>query len=168
MLFPAFSSKMADKASPVIDCICLFALVCGMAASMGSAIFLVADGTSSITNGAVSSTPSTWTIIAVIIVAAFVTSAISGVMNGIRILSTINSRIYMVLGLFVFLFGPTAYILKLTVEGFGAFVSTFCQSSRFLRMISSMPRMPLMGVRTSWLSRCRNSVFALLAESTDA
>lgn len=40
-------------------------------------------------------------------------------MNGIRILSTINSRIYMVLGLFVFLFGPTAYILKLTVEGFG-------------------------------------------------
>ena len=34
MLFPAFSSKMADKASPVIDCICLFALVCGMAASM--------------------------------------------------------------------------------------------------------------------------------------
>lgn len=132
MLFPAFSSKMADKASPVIDCICLFALVCGMAASMGSAIFLVADGTSSITNGAVSSTPSTWTIIAVIIVAAFVTSAISGVMNGIRILSTINSRIYMVLGLFVFLFGPTAYILKLTVEGFGAFVSTFCQSSLFI------------------------------------
>ena len=99
--------------------------------SIGS-IFLVADGTSSITNEAVSSTPSTWTIIAVIIVAAFVTSAISGVMNGIRILSTINSRIYMVLGLFVFLFGPTAYILKLTVEGFGAFVSTFCQSSLFI------------------------------------
>ena len=53
-------------------------------------------------------------------------------MNGIRILSTINSRIYMVLGLFVFLFGPTAYILKLTVEGFGAFISTFCQSSLFI------------------------------------
>ena len=132
MLFPAFSSKMADKASPVVDCICLFALVCGMAASMGSAIFLVADGTSSLTNGSIVSNPTTWTIIAIIIVAAFVTSAISGVMNGIRILSTINSRIYMVLGLFVFLFGPTAYILKLTVEGFGAFISTFCQSSLFI------------------------------------
>ena len=132
MLFPAFNSKMADKASPVVDCICLFALVCGMAASMGSAIFLVADGTSSLTNGSIVSNPTTWTIIAIIIVAAFVTSAISGVMNGIRILSTINSRIYMVLGLFVFLFGPTAYILKLTVEGFGAFISTFCQSSLFI------------------------------------
>lgn len=132
MLFPAFSSKIADKASPVVDCICLFALVCGMAASMGSAIFLVADGTSSLTNGSIVSNPTTWTIIAIIIVAAFVTSAISGVMNGIRILSTINSRIYMVLGFFVFLFGPTAYILKLTVEGFGAFISTFCQSSLFI------------------------------------
>lgn len=132
MLFPAFSSKMADKASPVVDCICLFALVCGMAASMGSAIFLVADGASSLTSGSIVSNPTTWTIIAIIIVAAFVTSAISGVMNGIRILSTINSRIYMVLGLFVFLFGPTAYILKLTVEGFGAYVSTFCQSSLFI------------------------------------
>ena len=132
MLFPAFDSKLADKASPVVDCICLFALVCGMAASMGSAIFLVADGTNSLTNGGIVSNPTTWTIIAIIIVAAFVTSAISGVMNGIRILSTINSRIYMVLGLFVFLFGPTTYILKLTVEGFGAYVSTFCQSSLFI------------------------------------
>lgn len=132
MLFPAFDSKLADKASPVVDCICLFALVCGMAASMGSAIFLVADGTNSLTNGGIVSNPTTWTIIAIIIVAAFVTSAISGVMNGIRILSTINSRIYMVLGLFVFLFGPTTYILKLTVESFGAYVSTFCQSSLFI------------------------------------
>lgn len=123
MLFPALSDRLADKLSPAIDCICLFALVCGMAASMGSAIFLVADGASSLTNGNIVSSPVTWTVIAVIIVAAFVTSAVSGVMNGIRILSTINSRIYMVLGLFVFLFGPTAYILKLTVEGFGAFIS---------------------------------------------
>lgn len=132
MLFPALSDRLADKLSPAIDCICLFALVCGMAASMGSAIFLVADGASSLTNGNIVSSPVTWTVIAVIIVAAFVTSAVSGVMNGIRILSTINSRIYMVLGLFVFLFGPTAYILKLTVEGFGAFISTFCQSSLFI------------------------------------
>ena len=132
MLFPAFSTRVSEKASPVVDCICLFALVCGMAASMGSAIFLVADGTSSLTDGKIASTPTIWIIIAVIIVAAFVTSAISGVMNGIRILSTINSRIYMLLGAFVFLFGPTTYILKLTAEGLGAYLSTFCQSSLFI------------------------------------
>ncbi|MBR2188757.1 MAG: BCCT family transporter [Eubacterium sp.] len=132
MLYPAFSYKTAEKAGPVVDCVCLFALVCGMAASMGSAIFLVADGTSSLSGGALKSTATLWTIIAAIIVTAFVASAVSGVMNGIRILSTINSRIYMVLGLFVFLFGPTFYILKLTIEGFGAYLSSFCQSSLFL------------------------------------
>ena len=132
MLYPAFNDRITDKAGPVVDCVCLFALVCGMAASMGSAIFLVADGSSSISGGAIQSDTTLWTIIAVIIVAAFVTSAVSGVMNGIRILSTINSRIYMVLGLFVFLFGPTTYILKLTVEGFGAYISSFCQSSLFV------------------------------------
>ena len=40
MLFPALSDRLADKLSPAIDCICLFALVCGMAASMGSRIFM--------------------------------------------------------------------------------------------------------------------------------
>ena len=132
MLYPAFSYKTAEKAGSVVDCVCLFVLVCGMAASMGSAIFLVADGTSSLSGGALKSTATLWTIIAAIIVTAFVASAVSGVMNGIRILSTINSRIYMVLGLFVFLFGPTFYILKLTIEGFGAYLSSFCQSSLFL------------------------------------
>ena len=132
MLFPALNQKMTDTLTPVVDVICLFALVCGMAASMGSAIFLVADGTSSLTGGAVKSTATLWSIIAAIIVIAFVTSAVSGVMNGIRILSTFNSRIYFILGLFVFIFGPTAYILKLTVEGFGAYISTFAQTSLFL------------------------------------
>lgn len=132
MLYPAISYDKAEKAGPAVDCICLLALVCGMAASMGSAVFLVADGTSSLTGGSMKSNAVTWTVIAAIIVAAFVASAVSGVMNGIRILSTINSRIYMVLGLFVFLFGPTFYILRLTVEGFGAYLSTFCQSSLFL------------------------------------
>lgn len=59
MLFPALSDRLADKLSPAIDCICLFALVCGMAASMGSAIFLVADGASSLTNGNIVSSPVT-------------------------------------------------------------------------------------------------------------
>lgn len=132
MMYPAFSEEMATKASPVIDVICLFALVCGMAASMGSAVFLVSDGVSSLTNGAIKSTIGLWIIVSVVIVAAFVLSAVSGVMNGIRILSTLNSRIYMALGLFVFLFGPTWYILNVTVEGFGAYLTNFAQSSLFL------------------------------------
>lgn len=132
LLYPAISLKNSKKFSPAVDVICLFALVCGMAASMGSAVFLVTDGASALTNGGVTSGTVTWTIIATVIVAAFISSAVSGVMKGIRILSTINSRIYMALGLFVFIFGPTFYILNLTIESFGAYLSDFCHMSLFI------------------------------------
>ena len=132
MLYPTLSYETAKKISPVVDVICLLALVCGMAASMGSAVFLVTGGMSTLTNGGVSSGALTWTVVGAVIVAAFVASAVSGVMKGIRILSTFNSRIYMVLGLFVFLFGPTFYVLSLIVEGFGAYLTDFAAQSLFL------------------------------------
>lgn len=132
MLYPAIKYEHAQKASGIVDMVCLLGLVCGMAASMGSAVFLVTDGVSSLTNGAITSSSTTWIIIGAVIVAAFVASAASGVLNGIRILSTINSRIYMSLGLFVFLFGPTFYVLSLTFETFGAYISDFFAVSLFL------------------------------------
>lgn len=132
MLYPTLSYKKAKKISPIIDIICIFALVCGMAASMGSAIFLISDGLSNLTNGVFKSNLLSWSIIGAIIVIAFVLSAASGVMNGIRILSTINSRIYMVLGIFVLIFGPTSYILSLTTEGFGAYITDFAKQSLFI------------------------------------
>ena len=132
MLYPTLNYDTAKKVSPVVDVICLLALVCGMAASMGSAVFLVASGSESLTNGAISSGVTTWIIVGVIIVAAFIISAVSGIMKGIRILSTINSRIYICLGIFVFLFGPTFYILNQTIEGFGAYITDFAKQSLFL------------------------------------
>lgn len=125
MLYPAIKYDRVKKFSPVVDMLCLLGLVCGMAAGMGSAVFLVADGLDSVTGGKIVSDGTTWVIIAVVIVAAFVTSAVTGVTKGIRILSTFNSRIYMALGIFVFLFGPTVYILSLTFETFGAYISDF-------------------------------------------
>lgn len=125
MLYPAISYEKAKKFSPAVDMLCLLGLVCGMAASMGSAVFLVSDGIASLTNGRIESNSTLWVIIGIVIVAAFVTSATSGVTKGIQILSTLNSRIYMVLGLFVFIFGPTVYILSLTIETFGAYISDF-------------------------------------------
>lgn len=132
MLYPTLNESITKKASPIVDVLCLFALVCGMAASMGSAVFLVSDGLSSLTNGAVKTGIVTWTIVAIVIVAAFVTSAATGVMKGIRILSTFNSRVYFVLGAFVFIFGPTSFILNLTVEGFGAYLTDFAKNSLFI------------------------------------
>mgnify|MGYP004444190681 CR=1 FL=1 len=130
MLFPTLNDDLTEKVSPVVDVICLLALVCGMAASMGSAVFLLAEGGATLT-GAFSSGPMVWIIVGIIIVAAFVISAVTGVMKGIRILSTWNSRFYFALGAFVFIFGPTVFVLSNTVEGFGDYLTNFAKVSLF-------------------------------------
>jgi len=132
MLYPCFKYETAKKANGIVDMVCLLGVVCGMAASMGSAVFLVTDGLASLTNGGIASNAVTWIIVGVVIVAAFVISASTGVLNGIRILSTLNSRIYMGLGIFVFLFGPTFYVLALTFETFGAYLNDFVRFSLFM------------------------------------
>lgn len=132
MLYPCLKDNVIEKVSPAVDVICLLALVCGMAASMGSAVFLLSDGVSFLSNGGIASDPKIWIIVGVIIVAAFVTSAVTGVLKGIRFLSTTNAWIYLSLGLFVFLAGPTFYILNLTTESFGAYLSDFCRMNLFL------------------------------------
>lgn len=132
MLYPALNKKTAKRLSPILDTICLLSLVCGIAASMGSAVFLLSDGASFLSGGKIISNPTTWIIVSAVIVTAFIISAISGVMKGIRILSTLNSRIYILLGIFVFVFGPTFYILNLVVESFGAYLTDFCKMNLFI------------------------------------
>ena len=102
-----------------------------MAASMGSAVFLVSEGGATLT-GAYTSGATSWIIVGVLIVVAFVISASTGVMKGIRILSTWNSRIYFALGAFVFIFGPTFFILNNTIEGFGDYLTNFAKASLFI------------------------------------
>ena len=127
MLYPVLGDKVTPKVMPLVDCLCLFALVAGMAASLGSGILLLAGGVESLTG--IKSEPFTWRIAAALIVSAFVVSAASGVMNGIRVLSSINSRIYMLMGVFVFVFGPTAYLLDLLVESVGLYLNDFFKIS---------------------------------------
>ncbi len=132
MMYPCLSEKTSKRFSPVVNCICLFALVCGMASSMGMAIFMVSDGLTNASGGRIQSSLMLWVIIAAAIVVVFVISAISGILKGIRILSTTNAWIYICLGIFVLIFGPTTYILQQTVEGFGAYLGSFFQMSLFL------------------------------------
>ncbi len=127
MLYPALGEELTPKVMPVVDCICLFALVAGMAASLGSGVLLLAGGAESLWG--IKSQPSTWIAAAGIIVAAFIISAASGIMNGIRVLSSVNSRLYILLGVFVFICGPSAYIMDLLVESVGLYLNDFIKIS---------------------------------------
>ncbi|MCI8593053.1 MAG: BCCT family transporter [Lachnospiraceae bacterium] len=127
MMSPVLGDATTAKVTPVIDAICLFCMCCGMAASMGSGVLLLSGGICSLTG--MENSTLLYVICGSAIVIAFVASAASGVMNGIRILSSINSKVYMVMGLFMLIFGPTAYILDLTCESIGTYISKFFEIS---------------------------------------
>lgn len=122
----AFVPLLGEKAkryNGIIDVICLFTLVLGMAASLGTGTLTIGGGIENIFG--IKSGPVSWAFIITAIVITFIISSISGVMKGIRILSSINGYVYVFLLGFVLVFGPTAFMLNFATESFGAFMSDF-------------------------------------------
>lgn len=117
-LIPMFGLK-AIKYNIFVDIICCFSLVVGMAASLGT-------GTGGINSlFGLKSEPMLWAIIIFVIVTTFVISSVSGIMKGIRILSDLNIKVYLLLLVFVFIFGPTLFILDLGTEAYGNYFQNF-------------------------------------------
>lgn len=125
MLEPVFGNRLGDKSKSLVDGLCLFCLCMGLASSLGSGVLLVVQGASSVTGGAVTPGVTSWTICAILIIASYIASAGSGLKKGIQSLSRVNSVFYLILGIFVLLAGPTAYILNLCTETFGAYLRDF-------------------------------------------
>ena len=115
LLFPLFGERAFGWIGHLADIICLFALVSGMAASLGAGILTIAGGLDQFLG--ISPNRLVFGFIGLTIVGAFVASAISGLQKGIKWLSDINTRLFFALGVFVFISGPTLLILKLGIEG---------------------------------------------------
>lgn len=126
-LVPVLGEKRADKCRGVVDAICLFALVAGMASSLGTGTMTIGGGIEYLFG--FESGPAAWGVIIALIVTTFIISSISGIMKGIRTLSSINAKVYFVLLIFVFIFGPTAFILNFSTEAWGSYVRDFFQLS---------------------------------------
>lgn len=100
----------------VIDIAAIFATLFGTAASLGLAAMSIGEGVrivadwSELANGVLIG-------ILGVLTAGFVISAVSGVSRGIRYLSTINLTLTLLFTLFVFLAGPTLFLLNLIPSG---------------------------------------------------
>lgn len=129
MLKPILGDRIGEKAKAVIDGLCLFCLCMGLSSSLGSGVLLIVQGASHVTGGAVSANVVCWSICGLIIIVCYILSASSGLKRGIKTLSTINSWFYLALGIFVLAAGPTAYILNLCTESFGAYLTDFFKLS---------------------------------------
>jgi choline-glycine betaine transporter len=111
----------------VIDGIVLLCIAAGMAASFATGTLNMGGAVQSIMgipSGLVS-----WIVIAAVTVATFLTSSISGLNKGIRVLSDLNMNVYWVILAVMIIFGPTAFNLNLGTEALGGYLSGFFQKS---------------------------------------
>jgi len=120
---PLIGQRRADgPAGKVIDVLAIFATLFGSAASLGLGALQIGSGVEilgwagNVGNGVL-------VAIIAVLTAAFVASAVSGVAKGIQWLSNTNMVLAIVLALFVFVAGPTVFILNLLPEAIGAYFS---------------------------------------------
>ncbi|MDI3536084.1 MAG: glycine betaine transporter [Eubacteriaceae bacterium] len=120
---PIMAEKPFKIAGGVIDTLALLITVFGVATSLGMGALQVAGGLSSLFN--FSNTFLVQVVIILVITVMFLISATTGLNKGIRILSNSNIIIALSLLAFVFIFGPTAFIIKLFFNTLGGYLNSF-------------------------------------------
>ncbi|SDD17396.1 BCCT family transporter [Glycomyces harbinensis] len=110
-----------------IDLLAVFATVFGTAASLGLGALQVAVGLNIVVG--VPDSKLLEVIVIAALTAAFVASAFSGVHRGVKWLSTLNVVLAVFLILFVFLAGPTLFILDAWPNAVGGYLSSLVNLS---------------------------------------
>ena len=116
-----FRSLFGDRhtdgvAGKIVDIFAIIATLFGTAATLGIAAIQIGEGVSIISGAGPLGNTALLVIIAVLTL-AFIISAVSGVTRGIRYLSNINITLTLGAVLFVFIAGPTLFLLNLIPSG---------------------------------------------------
>ena len=127
MLYPLFGDQAHGKIGDLMDAVCLFSLVAGMAASLGAGILTLTGGLNLFIE--LPQNGFTYGLIGVVIVGSFLLSASTGLQKGIRIISNWNAIGFILLALFVLVLGPTQEMFALAGEGLLDFSKHFFSRS---------------------------------------
>ncbi|MGV0604317.1 BCCT family transporter [Mycolicibacterium sp. XJ1904] len=125
---PLLGSRANGPWGKVIDMLAIFATLFGSAASLGLGALQIRSGLQIV--GGIGQTGNTILVVIItVLTIAFVLSAVSGVARGIQWLSNINMVLAMVLAFFVFVVGPTIFILNLLPTSLGSYMADFAMMS---------------------------------------
>ena len=115
-LAPLLGKNVTGRGGDLIDAICLYALVAGMAAALGTGILMLGSGVELVSNQLgwfeIKSGKWLWAAITVLIVGTFVISSLTGLMKGIRILSDINTKLLFLMALVPLFFGAALSLIQ--------------------------------------------------------
>ncbi len=132
LISAAFAPLIGDRANgplgKVIDMLAIFATLFGSAASLGLGALQIRSGLD-IVAGIGTAGNAVLLGIIVVLTIAFIFSAVSGVAKGIQWLSNINMVLALILALFVFVVGPTVFILNVIPTSLGSYVQDLAMMS---------------------------------------
>ncbi|MEJ7218902.1 BCCT family transporter [Staphylococcus gallinarum] len=115
----------------VVDIVFIFGLLGGAATSLALGVPLISAGIERLT-GLDGHNMVMRTIILLLITLVFGISSYSGLKKGIQVLSDVNVWISLLLLVFVFIVGPTVFIMETTVTSFGDMLKNFFQMATWL------------------------------------
>jgi choline/carnitine/betaine transport len=126
---PLIGEKRATgTAGRIIDMLAIFATLFGSAASLGLGALQIGSGLE-IVGGLGKIGNGVLVMIIAVLTVAFIASAVSGVAKGIQWLSNINMVLALALAVFVFVAGPTVFILDLVPTAIGSYVKDLAMMS---------------------------------------
>ncbi|HLS32088.1 MAG TPA: BCCT family transporter, partial [Brevibacterium sp.] len=130
--FQAFFRKgRTPAATKAVDILSIIATQFGVATSLGFGALQIAAGLALLATGQLGqdSGPGLSLVVILVLTSGAALSAASGVAKGIRYLSNINMALAGLLLVFVFVVGPTVFLLDMIPAGVGAYVSQFVSMS---------------------------------------
>lgn len=122
-LFPFFPKSSPKSLGNIIDGICLFTLVAGMASSLSTSMLSLSGGIHRLFGFPQGSL--LLAMIALSLVAAFTISASTGLLKGIRILSTINVYIFIAFWFLLLVLMIDLELIYLNIKSLGVYITTF-------------------------------------------
>ncbi|MGL6115550.1 MAG: BCCT family transporter [Cetobacterium sp.] len=126
LLKPILGKRCSKRFSNIIDSLCLYTLSTGMIAALGTGILAISGGIPYMftlpdyINGDILRI-----IVGLSIAIVFTISAISGVTKGIKILSNINILLFLLIMIYLVIFGFSKDIFNYTLGGVGYYISNF-------------------------------------------
>ncbi|WP_235532594.1 MULTISPECIES: BCCT family transporter [unclassified Nocardioides] len=118
---PLLGKRVHGPIGKVIDMLAIFATLFGSAASLGLGALQIKEGVKVV--GGINNVGNAVLVgIIVFLTICFILSAVSGVSKGIQYLSNINMVLALVLAVFVFVVGPTMFILNFVPSAMAEYV----------------------------------------------
>lgn len=127
-LIPIFGKNVVNtKLATAFDAVVTFALTGAVAGGLGYGAMQLASSIEAFAG--IETTVGVYVGIIVFMFILYNLSAISGLRKGITFLSNLNTRLFFVILIVVFLLGPTAYICNLFTESLGSYINEFFANS---------------------------------------